>query len=151
MLDVATRSLYRWTGDSLARMEWSGEGFAGEPIAIAQPRAGLLATVERRGDSLWMARRSLRDGLVRFEAMLPGVSAPVFLGADGALVYRSLEGLTVRGPDGSERCLPLPVAVAGFEQMGEGWIRVLTVGSAHYALRITATEARIHRLPGGRQ
>lgn len=147
-----TRELYRQRRRGLAPVAWSPLQVDGEVRAIALVAGAYVWLVTEREGALWLTRVTARDGQVRFEAMLPGISAPVLLRPDGALIYADGDELVVRAFDATERRVPLPVRVTGFEQMGEGWIHILGgPGSSGLALRTTADGESLYHLPGGSQ
>ena len=149
---VETKELYRQRGAGLTPVPWSPLRVDGEVLALASLRGGLIALVIRGEDALWLSWLVAESGEVRFEALLPGVSAPVLPRPDGSLLYADGNEVVIRASDATERRVPLPLRAAGFQQMGEGWIHVLAeTGGAGLALRLAADGEYLHRLPGGRQ
>jgi len=147
-----TAELYRCQPEGLEPVPWDPSEIEGRVLSVGVFRAGLFSLVTDRGDGLWLLVASMATGRVRFQALLPGVSAPVLLRPDGGLLYAERGDLVIREPGATERRLPLPVAAAALEQMGEGWIHVRTSDDGPgLALRLNADGEQLYRLPGAGQ
>jgi len=119
------------------------EGLA-DPVESAAPLGnGQFAFVIRRGlrlnNDLWLVRPGS-------EQLLTGVHAPVLLLPGGRLLYSDDREIVIRETTGVERRLPLPASALRLEQIGDGWIHVVTE-KAGLALRLTADAEEIFFLP----
>lgn len=144
--------MYRWCGNSFHQLDWPAGWLQGRPLAIAAADDGAVAVVVEREDSVWLVKLALDNGRILYQAMLPGISGPVYLQHDGTFVYPTEETneLVLRWRGEFEQRMPVSGEVTGFERIGRYWIRVLgEPGSADLALRLEQGHAALYRLPGG--
>jgi hypothetical protein len=142
---------YRWLGNRLVSAPRWKQDLTGKLVALAASEPGTVTVIVERAGSLWLLKRTERDGRVVHEAPMPGIQAPVYLHDDGTLIFASEGCLVVRRLVGFDQRLRLPVAVTGFERMCGSWVHVEGGGrSPGFAVHLDEAGAELFALPGGR-
>lgn len=117
-------------------------------LAIAQPDASWMAAVIARDGRLWLLKVRLADGQLEEETELAGVSAPLLLRPDGAMLFASEAELVLRTSNGAERRTPLPAHPAALYPMGSRWVHLgLAEPGGHLALLMLGDREELYRLP----
>lgn len=120
---------------------------AGTVRAIGAGEGHTVSLAIERGGRLWLAEVDGASGTTLREVLLPGVTAPVLLLPEGAVLFSRGAEIVLRGPGGAEARVSAPAPVEGFEAMGENWVRLRAAGGL-WAVRVVEAGLEVHRLPG---
>ncbi len=139
------KRLSAWSEGTFRNMPLDDSMIGGAMISIAAPDAEHVAMIVQRHDVLWELSIRLETGEIESQMLLPGVTAPALLLANGDLIYSDSNGIVIRQPDTSERHVDaqLPDRFA-LQQMAEDWIQL-----AQFAIRITPDREQVYQLPEG--
>ncbi len=140
-------SLLLWSEGQFRTASWRLS--EDEPVlALACPSDGTISCAVRRGGLIWLVNRDDADGRILLERALPGVTAPLLLFADGAILSGDGSSLAHRMPDGFERRTELPGTVVSLAEMGDSWVTAATAKRI-FAVRLAGAVPAVFELPGG--
>jgi len=141
--------LVRWEGGRLEPAAWDPVDADGEVVALAVNSDERFSAVVQREGGLWLLEMAASSGRVLSQMRLPGASLPLHLRQDGTQVFAEESGLVIRTRRGEQRWLALPAPAESLEEMGEGWLRVVTgAATRSFALRFRPDGEDLYQLPG---
>lgn len=144
-----TARLVVWRAGAARVLTLDQAQLAGEVVAVGVAPKRRVALAVQRDSAVWLVRLSPVTGVIEDEQMLPGVSAPLLLLADGRFVFAHGQELIVRALDGSERSIAAGGTVSGLSLLGQGWIEVTLAGESRQpvAVRLSGGEPELYRIP----
>ena len=146
-----TSELYQLQEHSLVKMDC---GFLGpeEPVrALSMPSPGELSLAIARGDATWLVTVAPGECKTLSEVLLPGVSGPLVLLPDRAIVYIDGPEAVLRRSDISETRFTINSVPAAVELAGPGWVHIRAADGSSWGLHVETDTPEVFRLPGGAQ